>query len=120
MVTNKTGHRLPSGVGFRRAFLEFRVSATAAALPGAIRLHQLSWCVSEWRRTAVCCRTETPETRVENRRRSGAGGPVLFVTITSATSFAVANGRWRKCYIGSRTLRLFYKSVDGGGQIVEA
>src|SRR5688500_2215752 len=24
-VTNKTGHRLPSGVGFRRAFLEFRV-----------------------------------------------------------------------------------------------
>src|SRR5882672_521849 len=25
MVTNKTGHRLPSGVGFRRAFLEFRV-----------------------------------------------------------------------------------------------
>ncbi|HEY8185491.1 MAG TPA: cytochrome P460 family protein [Pyrinomonadaceae bacterium] len=25
LVTNKTGHRLPSGVGFRRAFLEFRV-----------------------------------------------------------------------------------------------
>ena len=25
MVTNKTGHRLPSGVGFRRAFLELRV-----------------------------------------------------------------------------------------------
>lgn len=25
MVTNKTGHRLPSGVSFRRAFLEFRV-----------------------------------------------------------------------------------------------
>lgn len=25
MVTNKAGHRLPSGVGFRRAFLEFRV-----------------------------------------------------------------------------------------------
>ena len=25
-VTNKTGHRLPSGVGFRRAFLEFRVT----------------------------------------------------------------------------------------------
>ena len=24
-VTNKAGHRLPSGVGFRRAFLEFRV-----------------------------------------------------------------------------------------------
>ena len=24
-VTNKTGHRFPSGVGFRRAFLEFRV-----------------------------------------------------------------------------------------------
>ena len=24
-VTNKTGHRLPSGVGFRRAFVEFRV-----------------------------------------------------------------------------------------------
>ena len=24
-VTNKTGHRLPSGVGFRRAFLEFRI-----------------------------------------------------------------------------------------------
>ena len=24
-VTNKTGHRMPSGVGFRRAFLEFRV-----------------------------------------------------------------------------------------------
>ena len=26
MVTNKTGHRLPSGVGFRRAFLELRVT----------------------------------------------------------------------------------------------
>jgi hypothetical protein len=25
-VTNKTGHRFPSGVGFRRAFLEFRVT----------------------------------------------------------------------------------------------
>ena len=25
LVTNKTGHRLPSGVGFRRAFLELRV-----------------------------------------------------------------------------------------------
>src|SRR5437588_6900793 len=24
-VTNKTGHRFPSGVGFRRAFLEFQV-----------------------------------------------------------------------------------------------
>ncbi|WP_390913208.1 hypothetical protein [Pseudosulfitobacter sp. SM2401] len=28
-VTNKTGHRLPSGVGFRRAFLEVRVSNAA-------------------------------------------------------------------------------------------
>ena len=29
-VTNKTGHRLPSGVGFRRAFLEFRVVDNAS------------------------------------------------------------------------------------------
>ena len=30
-VTNKTGHRLPSGVGFRRAFLEFKVVDNATS-----------------------------------------------------------------------------------------
>jgi cytochrome P460 len=36
MVTNKTGHRLPSGVGFRRAFLELRVVDNSSG--------QTMWC----------------------------------------------------------------------------
>ena len=36
MVTNKTGHRFPSGVGFRRAFLEFRVTDNNTG--------QIVWC----------------------------------------------------------------------------
>lgn len=36
MVTNKAGHRLPSGVGFRRAFLELRVTDN--------RSGQIVWC----------------------------------------------------------------------------
>ncbi len=36
MVTNKTGHRLPSGVGFRRAFLELRVVNNTTG--------QIVWC----------------------------------------------------------------------------
>src|SRR6185295_18274616 len=36
LVTNNTGHRLPSGVGFRRAFLEFKVTDNATG--------QIVWC----------------------------------------------------------------------------
>ena len=36
LVTNKTGHRFPSGVGFRRAFLEFRVTDNNTG--------QIVWC----------------------------------------------------------------------------
>jgi hypothetical protein len=36
MVTNKAGHRLPSGVGFRRAFLELRVTDNTSG--------QTVWC----------------------------------------------------------------------------
>ena len=36
MVTNNTGHRLPSGVGFRRAFLELKVIENAT--------RQIVWC----------------------------------------------------------------------------
>jgi len=36
MVTNKTGHRFPSGVGFRRAFLELRVTDNNTG--------QIVWC----------------------------------------------------------------------------
>jgi hypothetical protein len=34
LVTNKTGHYLPSGVGFRRVFLEFLVRDAAGTFSG--------------------------------------------------------------------------------------
>jgi cytochrome c553 len=48
-VTNKTGHRFPSGVGFRRAFLEFQVVETASGktLWGSGRTNELGIIVDE-------------------------------------------------------------------------
>jgi hypothetical protein len=48
-VTNKTGHRFPSGVGFRRAFLEFQVTdnATGKTLWASGRTNELGIIVDE-------------------------------------------------------------------------
>ena len=48
-VTNKTGHRFPSGVGFRRAFLEFQVAekSTGKTLWASGRTNELGIIVDE-------------------------------------------------------------------------
>jgi hypothetical protein len=48
-VTNKTGHRFPSGVGFRRAFLEFQVvdNGTGKTLWASGRTNELGIIVDE-------------------------------------------------------------------------
>lgn len=49
VVTNKTGHRLPSGVGFRRAFVEFQVveKSTGKTLWASGRTNELGIIVDE-------------------------------------------------------------------------